>query len=294
MRYARLFSMVCIIIFALHLAPASASDADRLFEAINNGDLKTVKNLVTKNPKLLKATGTTGQYPLSEAAYFGKNDIMAFLVSKGADVKARDSEGNTALHCAAHWGAPYADKNTVAFLVSRGADINAKNNDGETPLLKSVTLMDRGIVQKRMAEILIAKGASIDIADKNGVTPLLYVVTDEQDDGNSVARFLISKGASVKVKGILISAASHSDKESDRNFVSLLIQKGANVNEKDEEGATPLHMAARSGNRGIAEILILKGARVLEKDKKGKTPLDYVDSSDKAMRDLLRKYSGRN
>jgi serine/threonine-protein phosphatase 6 regulatory ankyrin repeat subunit B len=291
---ARVFSVLCIIVFLLHLSPACASDSDRLFEAISNGDLKTVKDLVTKNPKLLKATGATGQNPLSEAAYFGKNDIMAFLVSKGADVKARDSDGNTALHCAAHWGAQYADKNTVSILLSKGADINAKNNDGETPLLKSVTLMDRGIVNKRMAEILIKNGASIDIADKNGVTPLLYVVTDGQDDGNNVARFLISKGASVKVKGLLLAAASHSDKSQDRTFVSFLIQKGANVNEKDDNGATPLHMAARQGNSGIAGILISKGAKVREKDKKGKMPLDYADSNDKVMRDLLRKYSGGN
>lgn len=45
-----------------------------------------------------------------------------------ADVNGRDHEGNTALHCAASRG----DNEVIEFLVSRGADVKAVNRAGET------------------------------------------------------------------------------------------------------------------------------------------------------------------
>jgi hypothetical protein len=44
------------------------------------------------------------------------------------DVNARDHEGNTALHDAASRG----DDEVIQFLVSRGADVKAVNREGET------------------------------------------------------------------------------------------------------------------------------------------------------------------
>ncbi len=285
--------LLCLVLISIMLKPVFASEAEKFFEVVCDGDLNKVKEMVKKNPKLVKARGVEGQMPLSNAAFYGKNEIMAYLVSKGADVNARDDEGLTALHYAVRWGGSFADKNTITFLISKGADVNAKTKEGQTPLLKSVILMDRGIVGRKMPEILLSRGADVNAADKTGTTPLLYVVSDGQDENNEVARFLISKGAQVKVKGMLIYSASHRDEISDRNFVTFLIGKGADVNEKDENGVTPLHKAAENGNKGIAEILISKGAKVNERDAHGKTSLQYADKEDKKMIELLMKHGGK-
>ena len=78
--------------------------------------------------------------------------------------------------------------------------------------------------------------------------------------------------------------------------VRLLIARGAQVDARDEGGATPLHLAAQFGNEGVARALIAAGADInahdngLGLDGPGLTPLDYADVSDRAsMVGLLRK-----
>jgi ankyrin repeat protein len=45
----------------------------------------------------------------------------------GADMNARDHEGNTALHMAASRG----DNEMILYLVSKGADLKAVNREGQ-------------------------------------------------------------------------------------------------------------------------------------------------------------------
>ena len=45
----------------------------------------------------------------------------------------------------------------------------------------------------------------------------------------------------------------------DKAKVEALLAQGANVNTKDKYGATPLHKAAFNGNKDIAELLLVRG-----------------------------------
>lgn len=56
-------------------------------------------------------------------------------------------------------------------------------------------------------------------------------------------------------------------------LVEALIDAGADVNETDEFGEAPLHIAAVEGYRDIASLLIEKGAEVNIGDARGLTPL---------------------
>jgi ankyrin repeat protein len=51
-------------------------------------------------------------------------------------------------------------------------------------------------------------------------------------------------------------------KDGDLEQVKSLIDKGADINAKDEKGQTPLHFAARHGYREVAKLLIAQGADV--------------------------------
>lgn len=61
---------------------------------------------------------------------------------------------------------------------------------------------------------------------------------------------------------------------------ALLIENGANVNEKDEFGITPLMHAASQGKFDIVKLLIKNGANVNAKDVWGSTPLYYAGLTD--------------
>ena len=64
----------------------------------------------------------------------------------------------------------------------------------------------------------------------------------------------------------------------DTETVKKFIEYGADVNESSY-GMTPLIMAARFNKAKIISLVILKGARVEDKDKKGFTALKYSELS---------------
>jgi ankyrin repeat protein len=92
-----------------------------------------------------------------------------------------------------------------------------------------------------------------------------------------VVEFLINKGADIKAKSnegttALICAARYGYKD----IVEILINKGADIEVKNSDGWTALTLAAREGHKDIVEILINKGADIEAKDDDGWTALMYA------------------
>ena len=57
-------------------------------------------------------------------------------------------------------------------------------------------------------------------------------------------------------------------------IIEILLKSGANVNDKDQSGITPLFFsAANNKNPDIVELLIKYGAKINERDNYGRTPL---------------------
>ncbi len=72
--------------------------------------------------------------------------------------------------------------------------------------------------------------------------------------------------------------------------IKKAIADGADVNVKAVGGGTLLFIAAHEGHREVAELLIAEGADVNETNGSGETPLDYAKGETV---DLLRKHGGK-
>jgi ankyrin repeat protein len=82
-------------------------------------------------------------------------ECVRLLAQAGANVNARDNEGNTPLH-----GTFLTD--VEEELLKLGADVNARNKDGETPIFTTVD--DEAI------PLFIKHGADLTIRNNKGET----------------------------------------------------------------------------------------------------------------------------
>ena len=57
------------------------------------------------------------------------------------------------------------------------------------------------------------------------------------------------------------------------NVVVLLLNKGAKIGVQGSDNETPLHLAAQEGCTNVVAILLEKGADMNARDKQGRTPL---------------------
>ena len=57
-------------------------------------------------------------------------------------------------------------------------------------------------------------------------------------------------------------------------LVSILLERGLNVNAKDKQGRTPLHIASETGDKLLAELLFQRGADTCSVCARGSIPLD--------------------
>ena len=249
-----------------------------------------VAEVLLKNGADVNAKGNNGITPLHNAAYVNAREVAEVLLQNGAAIDAKGDNGHTPLHYAAYVNA----REVAEVLLQNGADVNAKDDNGITPL-HNAALSNA----YEAAEISLQNEADVNakVTLHASISPHYTAILDkvESDDRNladstplhaaafantcEVAEVLLQNGAAIDAKGDNGGTPLHNAAFANACEVAeVLLQNGAAIDAKGDNGGTPLHYVAFANACEVAEVLLRNGAKVNAKGEGGITPLHYAAS----------------
>ncbi len=254
---------------------------EQLIRAAEDGDTPSVQRLLMEGADI-NGRDALGRTPIMAATHRNQVDVVRLLIQAGADINIRDNRmdnpflyagaeglldilrltidaeadtkltnrfGGTALIPAAERG----HVEIVHELLTRSdVDVNHVNDLGWTALLEAIILSNGGERHQQIVQLLVDHGADINIADKDGVTPLNHA----QMRGFTEIERILNNALARDMQ--LITAAGQGDIETARR----LLDQGASVHTRDENGRTALIAAAYRNDLAIVDVLIRAGADV--------------------------------
>jgi uncharacterized protein len=204
------------------------------------------------------------------------------LIRAGADAKAANRYGVTPLSLACVNG----NAAMIEKLLKAGADANAAGEEGETALM---TVAHTGNVEA--AKVLLAHGAKVDAQESwHGETALMWAAAQKHP---AMLRELIAHGADVNAVSTIVKWERQTTAEPREKWLPLggftplmfaaregcvaclpiLADAGANLNQTDPDGITPVVNAIINGHYDVARFLLDKGADPNLADKTGRAAL---------------------
>jgi ankyrin repeat protein len=293
---------------------AAGSDVNQGFDrlplhvASEDGHLEVVRLLLDAGAEI---EGYEEDYwtALMAAAEAGHLQIVQLLVEKGANVNAW-SQGETSLMLAAR----NVHRTIYDFLYPLVSDDIREIGDRDAEKEMAKTIRRRTREKNKAGESLkdaamfgnlnevqqlIAMGAdvnavtacnrtAISLAIQMGKIPVISALldaganpnlSDETDDG-------------LDANSPLMEAASTFFATNRGEMVRLLIKRGANLNQQDADGRTPLMHALRYSDMDVIEILIKAGADLDIRDKEGNTALMMAELNQSSKVVNILKQSG--
>ena len=234
--------------------------------------------------------GGRGGTPLHIAVERRSMKLVRYLTSKGATIDAKDTEsGATPLMWAVRGG-------RAAKLWSQAVVTGPLDEDEEDRLMSGALFFVRGsdtymdeelqhymqlkyVAESagaegsdddrslRVCKCLLEIGADVNARNKDGGTTLHLACE------SGLAATIPSSWSSSALGSITVSKYKRYDFTSPE-LVRFLLDAGADVDARDGDGRSPLHLAAvRPGAIAVADLLIKAGAKVDAADARGQTPL---------------------
>lgn len=235
-----------------------------LFDAVSKRKVHLVKQLLKEGNLHLSA-----RYPNDEKltllhfnAVHGDAAITRHLVQAGCKIDSTDCEGFTALHYAIN----DEQFEVASQLIRLGANVHAKNRNGNTPLHSTMTSMmlrseSRNNISRSKAarsigivKMLLNAGAEVNTMNVYEITPIHYAART----GNlELVKLLIDAGADVNSQsGTGPNALDQAIDCCDEAMVLLLLRHGASVAPKALSGNNPLYEATQLNTNNSHEAII--------------------------------------
>jgi ankyrin repeat protein len=95
-----------------------------------------------------------------------------------------------------------------------------------------------------------------------------------------VLTLLLEKGADVNLaSNDGVTPVNIASQNGHAEVLALLLEKGADVNQADDDGGTPVHIASQEGHADVLILLLEKGADVNRARNNGSTPLTMASEN---------------
>ncbi|XP_026789107.3 protein phosphatase 1 regulatory subunit 12C [Pangasianodon hypophthalmus] len=254
------------------LAICASGDTDEAkqmlkeMQVISDGDKTCGEDVVNCS----NADGITA---LHQACIDGSIEVVAFLLSRGANVNQVDNEGWTPLHVAASCG----NIEIAEYLLQQGASLSSVNCDGDVPL----DIAEDEAMEALLQEHTLKQGVDVEAAKRL-----------EEEMIMRDARGWLTEGVPAdlhhprtRATPLHVAAA-----KGYLEAIKLLCQCGLDVSAKDGDGWTPLHAAAHWGQREACCLLAEQLCDMEARSNGGQTPFDVADESVEALlEDLLQR-----
>jgi uncharacterized protein len=140
---------------------------------------------------------------------------------------------------------------TVSELLARGFDPNTKSDSGQVALFLAM----RDDAPKVAAALLASPALNVDATNATGETPLMMAALKGRLDW---AKKLIERGAKVHKPGW--SPVHYAATGPNTELLTMLLDRGADINALAPNRNTPLMMAARYGPENNVKLLVQRGA----------------------------------
>ncbi|KAK6229641.1 hypothetical protein QUC31_001880 [Theobroma cacao] len=256
------------------LSMGNRENSTVLHEAVRNGHLCVVQLLLKVDPKLASLENSAGESPLYLAAREGMLEIVNEILTSTTAPAHGGSEGQTALHAAVierHHGI------MQVLLRAKPELIREVDHHGRTCLYYAASLGDNNTVK----QLLELDNTVAYVLDKHGHSPLH--VAASSGHVNIIKELIRHCPDSAELVDLCGRNALHAAILSGKgNVIRYMLETAETeglINQPDEDGNTPLHLATMGRKTWIVRYLIWdKRVDRRAKNKKGQTAFD-IDHS---------------
>jgi ankyrin repeat protein len=250
---------------------------DRINAAIRSGDRQAAMRLLKTDAGLIRACDRDGATPLHVAAQAMDEEMVAWLLEKGAKPNKRDLRGLTPVDRAVLAVDPRNDSaqkfpGVARLLLDRGVDVtlHAAVALGDAERIRELVAARPGVLR----EGHWWQGGLVSLAVKHGRADMVRLLLDLGADVDE--RMMLEELEEPALSwGAPLWYAALAGR---RDIAELLLDRGARLDMRDELlKSTPLGWACRWGRKELVELFIKRGAPVDEPDAEPwATPLAWA------------------